>query len=76
MIVLAVHPWLMSLREDILQAKKVALWYPSSLPIKFLVKNGPNMMIEDKEYWIRRIHGDPPDHPVPAYILNRLRRNR
>jgi hypothetical protein len=76
MIVTAVHPWLMSLREDVLQAKKVALWYPSSLPTEFLVKNGPKMMIEDKEHCIRRMRGDPPDHPVPASILNGLRRNR
>jgi len=77
MIVSAVHPWLMSLRENILKAKTIALGYPRSLPAEFLVQNGPEMMrIEDKEYWIRRMRGDPPTHPMPAWFFNRIRRNR
>jgi hypothetical protein len=76
MAVSAVHPWLMSLREDILKAKTTALGYPRSMPTEFLVENGPDMMIEDKQHWIRRVRGDPPPIPIPAYILNKMRGNR
>ena len=77
MMVLAVHPWLMSLRGDILKAKAVALGYPSSMPTEFMVKNGPeHMMIEEKEYWIQGRRGGPRSSTVPASILHRLRRNR
>jgi len=77
MIVSAVHPWLMSLRGDILKAKTIALGYPPSLPTEFMVKNGPErMMIEDKEHWIREMRGGPWPSTLPASILSRLRRNR
>lgn len=77
MIVSAVHPWLMSLREDILKAMSLFLGYPQSLPTEFMVTGGPDILwIDDKEDWIRRIVGGPPRHPIPVSILNRLRRAR
>jgi hypothetical protein len=78
MIVSAVHPWLMSLREDILKAKTIALGYPLSLPTEFMVMtNRPDrLMIEDKEGWIQRMGGGSKPNTVPASILNRLRRDR
>jgi hypothetical protein len=76
-IVLAVHPWLMSLRGDILKAKTIILGYPSSMPTEFMVKSGPEfMMIEEKEHWIQGMRGGPRPSTIPASILNRLRRNR
>lgn len=70
MIVIAVHPWLVSLRDDILQAKRVGLWYPLSLPTEFMVKIRPgSLMIEDKKSWIQRMHSK----PVPASLLKKLR---
>ncbi|KFY31394.1 hypothetical protein V493_01145 [Pseudogymnoascus sp. VKM F-4281 (FW-2241)] len=52
----AVHPWLMSLREDILTAKRVGLYYPPSLPTELMVTTLPSMlMIADKKSWILRM---------------------
>ena len=72
----AVRPWLMSLRGDILKAKTIALGYPRSLPTEFMVRDGlGQMVIEDKENWIRKMRGDPPS-TLPAPTLNGLYRNR
>jgi hypothetical protein len=78
MIVSAVHPWLMSLRGDILKAKTVMLGYSPSLPTEFMVIIGPNMMIKEKEDWIRRLRGDPPPNLLPSdlRILERIRASR
>lgn len=60
MIMSAVHPWLMSLRGDILEAKSQQLRQP--LPTEFIVNsNAPDaLMITDKEQWIRRKRIMPP----------------
>ncbi|OBT65800.1 hypothetical protein VE03_03314 [Pseudogymnoascus sp. 23342-1-I1] len=75
----AVHPWLMSLREDILKAMTNFLGYPPSLPTEFMVSKGPDMLwIEDKERWLQWNGGSPkpPRFPIPPSFLNKLRRDR
>lgn len=51
----AVHPWLMSMREDILKAMGVQD-QPVPLVTELMVNsNGPEqLMIEDKENWIEQ----------------------
>jgi hypothetical protein len=80
MIISAVHPWLMSLREDILKAKTVTRFQPNpaSASMKWMVNGGPEHRIEEKESWIRE-HGGGPPRPVPAStaaILARIRASR
>ncbi|OBT82859.1 hypothetical protein VE02_08560 [Pseudogymnoascus sp. 03VT05] len=76
----AVHPWLMNLREDILKAKTVARPQPYNAlaPTEWMVKNGPELEIEEKEGWIWE-HGGGPPHTMPtstAAIFNRIRASR
>lgn len=76
----AVHPWLMSLRGDILKAKTVARPqpYPASAPTKWMVDRGSEHKIEVQESWVRE-HGGGPPRVVPAStaaILERLRASR
>ncbi|KAI9643834.1 hypothetical protein NHQ30_007185 [Ciborinia camelliae] len=73
----AVHPWLMSLRKDILKAKAVARPQPysASAPTEWMVNKGPEHKIEEKEGWIRD-HGGGLARTMPAStdaILNRIR---
>lgn len=80
MILSAVHPWLMSLRGDILKAKTVARpqSYSALAPIEWMVDKGPEHQITDKESWIRE-HGGGPPRPMPAStaaILSRIRASR
>ena len=80
MIMSAVHPWLMSLREDILKAKTVARPQPySALALtEWVVNKGPEHKIEEKESLIRE-HGGGPPRTIPAStaaILNRIRASR
>ncbi|KAK0621894.1 hypothetical protein B0T17DRAFT_535328 [Bombardia bombarda] len=86
----AVHPWLMSLRGDILSAKTVARpqQYPAPASMKWMVKagldRGPEPMIEEKKYWVRKHGGGQPrvvstaEATSNARILERIRamRNR
>ncbi|KAE9375504.1 hypothetical protein N431DRAFT_403125 [Stipitochalara longipes BDJ] len=76
----AVHPWLMSLREDILQARKVVYGYLSLMSTEFMATgSGPDCIrIEEKDYWIEgmRLGGRRPRNAHEASIINRLRRNR
>ncbi|KAL3424026.1 hypothetical protein PVAG01_03307 [Phlyctema vagabunda] len=85
--VCAVHPWLMSLREDILKAKTISRAgpYPASASKEWMVCQGawgPDIHVEEKESWLRK-HGDGSGsglpRPVPgstAAILARIRDSR
>lgn len=80
MIISAVHPWLMSLREDILKAKTVARPQPySALALnEWMVKGGPEHKMEEKDSWIRE-HGGGPPRTMPsstAAIIDRIRASR
>lgn len=58
MIVLAVHPWFMSIREDIITAMRVGLYYPPLLPTELIVTCLPvGLMIAERKRWIQRMHG-------------------
>ncbi|KAE9372959.1 hypothetical protein N431DRAFT_467181 [Stipitochalara longipes BDJ] len=75
----AVHPWLMSLREDILQARKVGAWYPRSMPTEFIVMSTvpDDIRLDEKQHWIEGIR--PEGRPVSAHaaaIIARLGLNR
>ncbi|KAK3934510.1 hypothetical protein QBC46DRAFT_368162 [Diplogelasinospora grovesii] len=76
----AVHPWLMSLRGDILEAKTVARPQPYSAlaSTEWMVDKGPEHKIEEKESWIREHGGGPPRTMTAstAAILNRIRASR
>jgi hypothetical protein len=76
MIILAVHPWLMSLRGDISLAQKVARGNPASFPTEFMVNIGQHIMLHEKVEWVRRTSGAPPTNPLPASFMNRLRAAR
>lgn len=74
------HPWLMSLRPDILLAKTVARPqpYPASVAMAWMVDNGPEHKLEEKQSWIQG-HGGGPPRPIPAStaaILERIRASR
>ncbi|KFY36773.1 hypothetical protein V494_04982 [Pseudogymnoascus sp. VKM F-4513 (FW-928)] len=80
MIVSAVHPWLMSLREDILKAKTVARPqpYPALALNEWMVKGGPEHKMEEKDSWIRG-HGGGLPRTMPAStaaIIDRIRASR
>jgi len=62
------HPWLMSLRPDILLAKTVArpYAYPGLGEFEWMVDQGPEHQLEEKKEWVRA-HGPPP--PVPASFI-------
>lgn len=65
-IVSAVHLWLISLREDILTAMRVGLYYPPSLPTELMVTSLPGtLIITDKKSRIQRVHGSSWIRPVP-----------
>lgn len=70
----------MSLREDILQAKKVANWYPALMPTEFVVISSvpDSLFLKDKQYWIEgcRPGGRLPRNAHEAAIIDRLRRLR
>jgi hypothetical protein len=76
----AVHPWLMSLRHDILKAKTVArpLPYFASVPAEWMVGEGPEHRIEEKKSWIEwhgggRLH---PLGPASAAAMARIRASK
>jgi hypothetical protein len=80
MIMSAVHPWIMSFREDILKAKTVARPQPYSAlaPTEWMVNQGPEHKIDLMKSWIREHGGGtPPTIPAStAAILNRIRASR
>ncbi|KFY06764.1 hypothetical protein V492_07764 [Pseudogymnoascus sp. VKM F-4246] len=70
----AVHPWLMSMREDILKATMLFLGNPRSPPTDFMVKHTPQTtFLEEKEDWVRRVGRGPPKYPIPPSFLEKLR---
>lgn len=76
----AVHPWLMGLRAEILLAKTVARPqpYPESAEMSWVVDQGPEHKVEEKQGWIQA-HGGGPPRPIPAStaaILGRIRASR
>ena len=79
-VVLAVHPWLMSLREDILQGRKVVNGYPQSMPTEFMVKSTvpDDIRLDEKQHWIEgfRPGGRLPRNAHEAAIIDRLRLRR
>ena len=74
----AMHPWLMSLRDDIVKAKAVAPFeaYPASVPIEWMVSRGPEHRIQEKKSWVED-HGPPrPIDAATLAIVNRIRARR
>ncbi|KFY40094.1 hypothetical protein V494_03650 [Pseudogymnoascus sp. VKM F-4513 (FW-928)] len=70
----AVHPWLMSMREDILKATMLFLGNPRSPPTDFMVKHTPQTIsLEEKEDWVRRVGRGPPKYPMSPSFLEKLR---
>lgn len=74
------HPWLMRLRPEILLAKTVAQpqTYPGAAGMAWMVDEGPEHKVEEKQSWIQR-HGGGPPRPIPAStaaILARIRASR
>lgn len=78
----AVHPWLMSLRPDILSSKTCARpsAYPASMVVSmvWMVEYRPdsNLRLEGKQTWMER-HS--PRGPIPAStaaFLDRIRASR
>ncbi len=67
MMMSAVHPWLMSLRDNILKAKTVSRPQPysASASTEWMVDKVPEHKIEEKKSWIRG-HGGGPPRPMPA----------
>ncbi|OBT76532.1 hypothetical protein VF21_05430 [Pseudogymnoascus sp. 05NY08] len=62
----AVHPWLMSMREDIMTAMRVVLYYPPSLPTELMVTSVlAGVMITEKKRWIQRMRGSSYVRTVP-----------
>ncbi|KAH7348969.1 hypothetical protein BKA65DRAFT_455485 [Rhexocercosporidium sp. MPI-PUGE-AT-0058] len=75
----AVHPWLMSLREDILFAKIPMASRPPPLPTELMVARGPHHDIKDREGWIQRTEGARMHGPITAStarLLDRIRQHR
>ncbi|KAH6721169.1 hypothetical protein BKA61DRAFT_627674 [Leptodontidium sp. MPI-SDFR-AT-0119] len=74
----AVHPWLLSLREDILMAKRVTLGYLSVFATEFIVEVnvGGTIRIMDRENWIKARSGAPQNKYLPATMLERIRKAR
>jgi hypothetical protein len=77
----AVHPWLMSLRDDIFQAKLVARPQPYfAWQEKWMVSEGPEHEIQIKEDWLqeRGIHRPFTELQIAsnAAILARIRASR
>lgn len=74
------HPWLMGLRPEILLAKTVAqpLPYPESAQMAWMVDDGPEHKVVEKQDWIQAHRGCSP-RPIPAStaaILARIRTSR
>jgi hypothetical protein len=66
-IISAVHPWLISEREDILTAMRVVLFYPTSLPTELMVRYLPDhLMFTEKSRWIQRMRGSSYVRTVPV----------
>ncbi|KAH9222173.1 hypothetical protein DL95DRAFT_421032 [Leptodontidium sp. 2 PMI_412] len=74
----AVHPWLLSLRKDILMAKRVTLGYPSVFATEFMVEVnvGGTIRIIDRENWIKARSGAPQNKYLPEAMLERIRKAR
>ena len=74
-----VHPWLLSLRNDIVKAKAVAPFYayPVSVPTEWIVvTTGPEHKIQEKKSWVE---GHSPPCPMDAAtlaVVNRIRASR
>jgi hypothetical protein len=63
----AVHPWLMSLREDIFKAKRVARPQPyHAWNMEWMVDKGLEHVIEVKGTWLRAHSPPVPPRPIPA----------
>lgn len=78
---LAVHPWLKSLRSEIMKAKEVArpLAYNTKLPYEWMVDvfEGPFNKIEEKKDWVQSHGGGPRrEHPLPVVLLEHLAQKR
>lgn len=74
------HPWLMSLRPDILLSKTIARPqpYPMAAGMAWMVSEGPEHKVEEKESWVQA-HGGGPPRPMPAStaaFLARIRASR
>ncbi|KAK3933468.1 hypothetical protein QBC46DRAFT_402156 [Diplogelasinospora grovesii] len=76
----AVHPWLMSLREDILKAKMLSIYEPYSVvaSTEWMVDEGPEHMIMEKKRWIQEHGGGPPQvlSASALAIIDRIRASR
>ncbi|KAH9216994.1 hypothetical protein DL95DRAFT_407211 [Leptodontidium sp. 2 PMI_412] len=74
----AVHSWLLSLREDILMAKRVARGYPSVFATEFMVQVDADGTIQvmDRENWIKARSGAPQNKYIPEAMLERMRKAR
>lgn len=77
----AVHPWLKSLRSEIMKAKEVQrpLAYSTELPYEWMVDvvEGPSNKIEEKKKWVQDHGGGPRrEHPLPAVLLEHLAQKR
>jgi hypothetical protein len=74
-----VHPWLTSLREDILLAKIPMASRPPPLPTELMVARGPHHSIEDREGWIQRTEGARMHGPITAStarLIDRILQDR
>lgn len=78
MMGLAVHPWLLSLRGDILMAKRVARGYPSDFATEFMIQVDADGTIQvmDRENWIKARNGAPQNKYIPEAMLERMRKVR
>tara|TARA_R110002060_G_scaffold53778_1_gene64428 strand:+ start:1272 stop:1532 length:261 start_codon:yes stop_codon:yes gene_type:complete len=75
---IAVHPWLLSLREDIMIAKRVTLGYPSEFATELMVEvnAGGTIRIMDRVNLIKARSGAPQNKYLPAAMLERIRKAR
>jgi hypothetical protein len=77
-----VHPWLISLREDVLKRKTVARPQPYSAlglaDLKWMVDEGPEHKIEEKQSWIQEHSPPRPMTASSIAILEKIcaRRNK
>ncbi|KAK3400412.1 hypothetical protein B0T20DRAFT_347566 [Sordaria brevicollis] len=77
----AVHPWLKSLRSEIMMAKEVQrpVAYNTKLPYEWMVDvfEGPFNKIEEKKDWVQSHGGGPRrEHPLPAVLVRHLAQKR
>ncbi|KAH8194090.1 hypothetical protein TruAng_011740 [Truncatella angustata] len=74
----AVHPWLMSLRDDIVRAKSVARTGGFPSRTRYMVTQGPRHVIEERGMWMDR-HGAgraQPPMPISAGLLAAIQAHR